>query len=322
MIEQKGERVYTYSREGISRHKDQGHTVIDQLNLDSPQLLDHKSAMEVTVLSIELLKAIVLGIVEGITEWLPISSTGHMILVEEFIRLNTSHDFQEMFRVVIQLGAILAVVILYFNKLNPLSPKKSLQQKKDTMSIWYKVVIGMLPAAVIGIPLDDWLDEHLYNYQTVALMLIIYGILFIVVENWNKRRAPVAQTFQQLSYKTAFLIGMFQVLSLIPGTSRSGATILGAILLGTSRTIAAEYSFFLSIPVMFGASAIKLLKFGFHFTGMELALLITGMVVAFVVSIAAIRFLLGYIKTNDFKAFGWYRIILGLLVLGYFLMFD
>jgi len=322
VIEQKGERVYTYSREGISRHKDQGHTVIDQLNLDSPQLLDHKSAMEVTVLSIELLKAIVLGIVEGITEWLPISSTGHMILVEEFIRLNTSHDFQEMFRVVIQLGAILAVVILYFNKLNPLSPKKSLQQKKDTMSIWYKVVIGMLPAAVIGIPLDDWLDEHLYNYQTVALMLIIYGILFIVVENWNKRRAPVAQTFQQLSYKTAFLIGMFQVLSLIPGTSRSGATILGAILLGTSRTIAAEYSFFLSIPVMFGASAIKLLKFGFHFTGMELALLITGMVVAFVVSIAAIRFLLGYIKTNDFKAFGWYRIILGLLVLGYFLMFD
>ncbi len=271
---------------------------------------------------IELLKAAIIGIVEGITEWLPISSTGHMILVEQFVRLNTSDAFQEMFRVVIQLGAIMAVVILYFHKLNPLSPKKSRRQKKETMSIWYKVVIGILPAAVIGIPLDDWLDEHLYNYQTVALMLILYGILFIVIENFNKKRTASAQTFQQLSYKTAFLIGMFQVLSLIPGTSRSGATILGAILLGTSRTIAAEYSFFLSIPVMFGASAIKLLKFGFNFTGLELTILAVGMAVAFVVSILAIRFLLGYIKTNDFKAFGWYRIVLGILVLGYFLIFD
>jgi undecaprenyl-diphosphatase len=271
-------------------------------------------------LFIELLKAIVLGVVEGITEWLPISSTGHMILVEQFIKLNTSDAFQEMFRVVIQLGAIMAVVILYFNKLNPLSPKKSLQQKKDTMSIWYKVIIGMLPAAIIGVPLDDWLDAHLYNYQTVALMLVIYGVLFIVIENIHKGKTSRIQSFKSLSYKTAFLIGMFQVLSLIPGTSRSGATILGAIILGTSRTIAAEYSFFLSIPVMFGASAIKLLKFGFHFTGLELAILAIGTIVAFVVSIVAIRFLLGYIKTNDFKAFGWYRIVLGVLVMGYFLI--
>ena len=271
---------------------------------------------------IELLKAAILGIVEGITEWLPISSTGHMILVEEFIRLNASDEFMEMFRVVIQLGAILAVVLLYFHKLNPFAPSKSLQQKKDTMSIWYKVIIGIIPAAVIGIPLDDWLDEHLYNYQTVALMLVVYGILFIIIENHNKGRTALVQTFNQLSYKTAFLIGMFQVLSLIPGTSRSGATILGAILIGTSRTIAAEYSFFLSIPVMFGASAIKLLKFGFNFTGEELTILLVGMVVAFVVSIIAIKFLIGYIKKNDFKAFGWYRIVLGVLVIGYFLIFD
>ncbi len=271
---------------------------------------------------IELLKAALLGIVEGITEWLPISSTGHMILVEEFIKLNTSDAFQEMFRVVIQLGAIMAVVILYFHKLNPFSPKKTLQEKKDTMSIWYKVVIGVLPAAMIGLPLDDWLDTHLYNYQTVALMLVIYGILFIVIENYNKGRNGLVQSFHQLSYKMAFLIGMFQVLSLIPGTSRSGATILGAILIGTSRTIAAEYSFFLSIPVMFGASALKLVKFGFHFTGLEMMILIVGMTVAFFVSILAIRFLLGYIKTNDFKAFGWYRIVLGILVMGYFLTFE
>ena len=278
--------------------------------------------MEVTDLFIELLKAAIIGIVEGITEWLPISSTGHMILVEEFIKINASDEFMEMFRVVIQLGAILAVVLLYFHKLNPLSSKKTLRQKKDTMSIWYKVIIGVLPAAVIGIPLDDWLDEHLYNYQTVALMLVVYGILFIVIENYNKGRKGLVQSFNQLSYKMAFLIGMFQVLSLIPGTSRSGATILGAILLGTSRTIAAEFSFFLSIPVMFGASALKLVKFGFEFSGEEIMMLLVGMIVAFVVSIIAIRFLLGYIKTNDFKAFGWYRIVLGILVTGYFLMFG
>ena len=271
---------------------------------------------------IELLKAAFLGIVEGITEWLPISSTGHMILVDEFIRLNMSDAFKEMFLVVIQLGAIMAVVILYFHKLNPLSPKKNRRQKMETMSIWYKVVVGILPAGLIGIPLNDWLDAHLYNYQTVALMLFIYGILFIVIENHNKGKVSRIQSFRDLSYGTAFMIGVFQVLSLIPGTSRSGATILGAILLGTSRTIAAEYSFFLSIPVMFGASLVKLLKFGFHFTGLELAVLAVGTIVAFIVSIVAIRFLLGYIKTNDFKAFGWYRIVLGVLVMGYFLIFG
>ncbi len=271
---------------------------------------------------VELLKAAIIGIVEGITEWLPISSTGHMILVEEFIRINASDEFMEMFRVVIQLGAIMAVVLLYFHKLNPIALSKSLQQKKDTMTIWYKVLVGVLPAAIIGIPLDDWLDEHLYNYQTVALMLILYGILFIVIENRNKGRISKVQNFRELSYRTAFLIGMFQVLSLIPGTSRSGATILGAILLGTSRSIAAEYSFFLSIPVMFGASLIKLVKFGFTFTSEELVILVAGMVVAFVVSIIAIKFLIGYIKRNDFKAFGWYRIVLGALVIGYFLIFG
>ncbi|MDF2654071.1 MAG: Undecaprenyl-diphosphatase [Bacillota bacterium] len=270
----------------------------------------------------ELLKAVILGIVEGITEWLPISSTGHMILVEEFIRLKASPEFMEMFRVVIQLGAIMAVVILYFHKLNPLAPSKSLRQKKETMSIWYKVIIGMLPAALIGIPLDDWLDAHLYNYQTVAVTLILYGVLFIVIENRNKKRNARIENFKELSYKTAFMIGMFQVLSLIPGTSRSGATILGGILLGSSRSIAAEYSFFLSIPVMFGASALKLVKFGFAFTTEELLILLVGMVVAFVISILAIRFLMSYIKQNDFKVFGWYRIVLGILVLGYFLLFN
>lgn len=271
---------------------------------------------------IELLKAVILGVVEGVTEWLPISSTGHMILVEEFIKLNASDAFMEMFRVVIQLGAIMAVVLLYFHKLNPFSLSKTPKQKRETMQIWFKVIIGMLPAAVIGIPLDDWLDAHLYNYQTVALMLVIYGILFIIIENYNKGRTAKVQSFHELGYKTAFLIGMFQVLSLIPGTSRSGATILGGILLGTSRFIAAEYSFFLSIPVMFGASALKLVKFGFSFTGEEIAILLVGMLVAFVVSIIAIRFLLGYIKKNDFKAFGWYRIVLGILVAAYFLIFG
>ena len=271
---------------------------------------------------IELLKAVFLGIVEGITEWLPISSTGHMILVEEFIQLNASAAFKEMFFVVIQLGAIMAVVLLYFYKLNPFSPRKSRLEKIETMQIWYKVIVGVIPAAVLGLLFDDWLNEHFYNYQTVAVMLIVYGILFIIIENSNKGRIPRVQSFEQLTYMTAFLIGMFQVLSLIPGTSRSGATILGAIILGTSRYIAAEFSFFLSIPVMFGASGLKLVKFGFDFTGLEMAILATGMVVAFIVSVLAIRFLLGYIKTNDFKAFGWYRIVLGILVIGYFTLFD
>lgn len=269
---------------------------------------------------LEILKAILLGIVEGITEWLPISSTGHMILLEEFIRLEASEEFMEMFRVVIQLGAILAVVLLYFHKLNPFSPKKSKQEKKDTMSIWYKVIVGVIPAGVLGVLFDDWFDEHFYNFIMVAVMLIVYGVLFIMIEDRNKDKKPKIDSFNDLSYKTALIIGLFQVLSLVPGTSRSGVTILGAIILGSSRFIAAEFSFFLSIPVMFGASALKLIKFGFNFTSMELAILFTGMVVAFIVSVIAIKFLLTYIKRNDFKAFGWYRIVLGILVLGYFLL--
>lgn len=271
-------------------------------------------------LFIEILKAVFLGVVEGITEWLPISSTGHMILVDELLQLSASEDFKEMFFVVIQLGAILAVVLLYFHKLNPFAPRKTKQERLDTMSIWYKVVVGVLPAAILGFLFDDWLDEHFYNYQTVAITLIVYGVLFLVIENNNKGKEAKISEFSSLSYKTAFLIGLFQVLSLIPGTSRSGATILGAIILGTSRYIAAEFSFFLSIPIMFGASALKLYKFGFIFTDTEIIILLTGMIVAFLVSIVAIRFLMGYIKKNDFKAFGWYRIILGVLVLGYFLL--
>ena len=272
------------------------------------------------MLILEIIKAVLLGIVEGITEWLPISSTGHMILVEEFIQLNATAEFKEMFFVVIQLGAILAVAILYFERLNPFSARKTLSEKKNTMKIWYKVIIGVLPAAVLGLLFDDWLNAKFYNYQTVALMLILYGILFIVVENRNKYRKSRINTINDLTYRTAFLIGMFQVLSLIPGTSRSGATILGAIILGSSRYLAAEYSFFLSIPVMFGASALKLVKFGLSFTNLEIAILLTGMAVAFVVSILAIKFLLGYIRNNDFKAFGWYRIALGTLVIVYFVL--
>jgi undecaprenyl-diphosphatase len=271
---------------------------------------------------IEVLKALFLGIVEGITEWLPISSTGHMILVEEFIKLNASDEFKEMFFVVVQLGAILAVVLLYFHKLNPFSPKKSTQEKKDTMSIWFKVAVGSLPAAVLGLLFDDWLDEHFYNYQTVAITLIIYGVLFIIMENRNKGKIARINSFKELTYKTALFIGLFQVLALIPGTSRSGATILGAIILGSSRYIAAEYSFFLSIPIMFGASFLKIVKFGFTFTDLEIAVLFTGMIVAFTVSVIAIKFLISYIKNNDFKAFGWYRIVLGILVIGYFVLFG
>ena len=269
---------------------------------------------------IELFKAIILGIVEGITEWLPISSTGHMILVEEFIKFNASEEFMEMFRVVIQLGAIMAVVLLYFHKLNPFASSKTIKQKKDTMDIWFKVIVGVLPAGILGVLFDDWFDANFYNYQTVSVMLIVYVILFIIIENRNKGKSNKINNFKDLSYMTALSIGLFQVLSLIPGTSRSGATILGAIILGTSRGIAAEYSFFLSIPIMFGASALKLVKFGLSFTGMELAVLLTGMFVAFIVSIIAIRFLIKYIKNNDFKAFGWYRIILGIMVLGYFII--
>ncbi len=266
----------------------------------------------------EIIKAVIIGIVEGITEWLPISSTGHMILVEEFLKLGMSDDFIEMFNVVIQLGAILAVVVLFFNKLNPFDRRKSKREIADTMQLWYKVIVACLPAAVLGLLFDDWLEEHLFNSTVVAAMLILYGILFIVVEKYNKTRTPKVTELNRLTYKTAFLIGMFQVLSLIPGTSRSGATILGGLILGTSRFVAAEFTFFLAIPVMFGASLLKMVKFGFAFSGLEIAVLLTGMVVAFVVSILAIKFLLNYIKNNSFTVFGIYRIILGVLVLGYF----
>lgn len=271
----------------------------------------------------EIFKVLILGIVEGITEWLPISSTGHLILVDEFIKLNASDAFKEMFNVVVQLGAIMAVVVLYFHKLNPFSPKKSRTQKIHTIQLWMKVVVACIPAAVLGILFDDWMEEHFHNYIVVAIMLIVYGVLFIWVENWNKKTQPSVTKLSTLSYKTALFIGLFQVLSLIPGTSRSGATILGALLLGVSRYVAAEFTFFLAIPVMFGASGIKLLKFfaeGTGITGMEVAMLSVGCIVAFVVSVIAIKFLMGYIKKNDFKVFGYYRIVLGILVLGYFLI--
>lgn len=252
-----------------------------------------------------ILKTVILGIVEGITEWLPISSTGHLILVDEFINLNVSGAFKEMFDVVIQLGAIMAVVVLYFHKLNPLSPKKNRAQKHDTMVLWYKVIIAVLPAAVIGILFDDAIHDRFFNPIVVAATLIIYGILFIVIENHNERsRRREMNSLKGLTYRMAFIIGVFQVLSLIPGTSRSGATIVGGILIGCSRTVAAEFSFFLGIPVMFGASLLKIVKFGFAFTGTELLVLAVGMIVSFLVSIVAIKFLMGYVKRHDFKAFG------------------
>ncbi|WP_010244198.1 undecaprenyl-diphosphate phosphatase [Acetivibrio cellulolyticus] len=270
----------------------------------------------------EIIKAIILGIIEGITEWLPISSTGHMILADEFIKLNVSKEFKEVFLVVIQLGAILAVIMLFWNKLFPVSFKeKKLQVKKDTISLWMKVLVAVMPAAIIGIPFDDKIDALFYNYQTVTATLIIYGILFILLEKRNRAKTSLVNGFDQLSYKTAAIIGIFQVLSLIPGTSRSGATILGAILIGCSREIAAEFSFFLAIPVMFGASLLKIVKFGFAFTGSELTVLLSGMIVAFVVSIFAIKFLMGYIRRKDFTAFGYYRIVLGLIVMVYFMAF-
>lgn len=265
---------------------------------------------------IELLKTVFLGIVEGITEWLPISSTGHLILADELVKLNVTAQFKEMFDVVIQLGAILAVIVIYIKKLWPVGKLSggSLYIKKDTISLWLKVIVAVLPAAVIGIPLDDWMNEHFFNPTVVALALIVYGVLFIIIENRNKSRITKFDTMSDLSYKTAFLIGCFQVLSLIPGTSRSGSTILGAILIGTSRTVAAEFSFFLAIPVMFGASLLKLLKFGFSFTVNEAAILAVGMIVSFIVSILAIKFLVGYVKKKDFTAFGYYRIVLGVIV--------
>ncbi len=272
----------------------------------------------------EWLKVVFLGIIEGITEWLPISSTGHLILVDEFVHLKQSPQFMEMFNVVIQLGAIMAVVVLYWSKLWPFRIKKDEKTVlarycyMDKIILWLKIVVACIPATIIGLPLDDWMDENLHNGFVVAVALIVYGVAFIFIENYNKKRQPRITSLEKITFKDAFLIGVFQVLSLVPGTSRSGSTIIGGILIGTNRELAAEFTFFLAIPVMFGASLLKLVKFGLAFTGAELAVLIVGMVVAFAVSIVAIKFLMGYIKKHDFKAFGWYRIVLGIIVLLYF----
>ena len=264
---------------------------------------------------LEILKVIIIGIVEGITEWLPISSTGHMILVDELIKLNTSEEFKSMFMVVIQLGAILAVVVLYFRKLNPFGRGKSLKMRYLTIELWKKIIVACLPAAMLGVLIDDWLDAHLYNGFIVAMALIVYGVLFILIENSNKKRVDSITKVYSIDYQTALFIGAFQVLALIPGTSRSGATIIGGMILGASRSVAAEFSFFLSIPIMFGASLLKLVKFGFHYSMAEIVYLLLGMIVAFLVSIFSISFLLSWIKKNDFKFFGYYRIVLGLIVL-------
>ncbi|MBP3747291.1 MAG: undecaprenyl-diphosphate phosphatase [Ruminococcus sp.] len=278
---------------------------------------------------LEIIKAIILGIVEGITEWLPVSSTGHLILVSEFVSLDKSDDFKEMFDVVIQLGAIMAVVVIFWSKLFPFGKKNNPVPyketgfgsyiKKDIFVMWFKVLAACIPAAVVGLLLDDWIDEHLYNPWTVAIALIVFGIAFIVVENWNKNKTPNVNSISDLTYKMAFIIGCFQLLAAVfPGTSRSGATIVGALLIGISRTVAAEFTFYLAIPVMFGASLLKIVKFGGSMSGGELAVLLTAMVTAFVVSLFVIKFLMDYIKKHDFKVFGWYRIALGLLVILYF----
>ena len=272
---------------------------------------------------LELIKALILGIVEGITEWLPISSTGHMILVDEFIKLDVSKTFMDMFLVVIQLGAILAVVVLNFDRLNPFSSWKTRAEKRETVTLWKKVIVACVPAGAIGLAFNKYMEQHFMTALVVASTLIIYGILFIVVENTNARRTPRIKSLAQLDYKTALIIGFFQVLALVPGTSRSGSTILGGILFGTSRFVATEFTFFLAIPIMFGASLLKLLKFGWHYTGGEILILIIGMATAFIVSVISIKLLLRYIKKNDFKAFGWYRIALGIVVLAYlFLIGD
>ena len=270
---------------------------------------------------LEILKAIIFGIVEGITEWLPISSTGHLILLNEFLKLEQGDAFFEMFQVVIQLGAILAVIVIYFHKLNPFSPKKTQKQKMMTWQIWIKVLIGSVPAGVVGLLFNDWIDEKLYHWYVVAAMLIVYGILFIIVENYQKGKEPKVKKLSQLSIKMLLVIGVFQMLAMIPGTSRSGATIVGALMLGVSRGVAAEFTFFLAIPVMFGASALRLVKYflsGNMFSGTEAAVLGVGCVVAFAVSIAVIRFLMGFVRRHDFKPFGWYRIVLGAAVIAWF----
>ncbi len=268
---------------------------------------------------IEILKTILFGIVEGITEWLPISSTGHMILLNEFVKLDVSEEFWEMFLVVIQLGAILAVVLLFWNKIFPFRFKEKPVIRIDIFVLWFKILVACIPAAVIGLAFDDVFDALFYNPTCVAVALIVFGIAFIVIENRNRNMSPKITELQQITFQTAFMIGVFQLLAAIfPGTSRSGATIVGALLIGVSRTVAAEFTFFLAIPVMLGASLLKIVKFGFDFTGAELTILLVGMVSAFVVSVVVIRFLMGYIKKHDFKVFGWYRIILGAAVLLYF----
>ena len=273
---------------------------------------------------LEILKAVLFGVVEGITEWLPISSTGHMILLNEFVKLNVSSQFWDMFLVVIQFGAILAVILLYWKTIWPLGiyrhrKRTRIVWKKDTLSLWGKTIVACIPAGVVGVLLDDWLDEHLYNWLVVAIMLILVGVAFLVVEKVMKDRKPQITELKDLGMKEALIIGMFQLIAAVfPGTSRSGATIIGGLMIGVSRTVAAEFTFILAIPVMAGASLLKMLKFGFHFTGMEAAILGAGMVVAFVVSVIVIRFLMGYIRKHDFKPFGWYRIALGVLVIVYF----
>jgi len=270
---------------------------------------------------LEFLKAVLFGIVEGITEWLPVSSTGHLILLDEFMELKVSPAFYEMFQVVIQLGAILAVIVLFFHKLNPFSPKKDEKQKHNTWVLWIKVVVAVIPSAVAGLLLDDWLDAHLYNYIVVAIMLIVYGVAFVLVERRNTKLEPAIRKTSQIDYRTALFMGAFQCLSLIPGTSRSGATILGGIFLGVSRAAAAEFSFFMAIPTMLGASALKLLKFLLEdvtATGTEVMVLITGCVVSFLVSLFVIKSLMEYVRKNSFSIFGIYRIILGAVVLLYF----
>lgn len=268
---------------------------------------------------IELLKAFLFGIIEGITEWLPISSTGHMILLDEFVKMSMTQEFMDMFLVVIQLGAILAVVIIFWKEIWPFTTKENGWIKKDIFSMWFKIVVACIPAVILEFTVGDKMEEMFYNYQTVAIMLLVVGILFILVENWNKGRKATVNSIGEITYLTAFYIGMFQLIAAcFPGTSRSGATIIGGLILGLSRTVAAEFTFYLAIPVMFGASLIKILEFGFEFTALELGALAVGMITAFAVSVFVIRFLMGYIKKHDFKVFGWYRIVLGVLVLLYF----
>ena len=274
---------------------------------------------------LELLKSLLYGIVEGITEWLPVSSTGHLILLGELCPLNVSPAFSEMFDVVIQLGAILAVIVLFFRKLNPFAPSKSALEKKNTWGLWLRVCVAVIPSAAVGVLLDDWLDAHLYNYITVAVALVVYGILFILIEKFKPADKAAVTAVEGIDYKLAFLIGAFQMLALIPGTSRSGSTILGAMLLGCSRAAAAEFSFFMAIPTMLGASLLKVVKLfaeGVTVTALEWGILAVGCVTAFLVSLAAIKFLMDFVKKHSFASFGWYRIVLGALVIGYFLIFG